>query len=118
MQKISEAFKQQRSGQARPDAVSRKAAHEQAVPSSYGVAVTPAVVDPPTSPSSSAQEDEAVLRQFDLDSKFGPCSGMSRLERWERAVRLGLDPPVQVRELVLRHGESTITNRCLWEHPY
>ena len=81
MQKISEAFKQQRSGLTRPDAVSKKAAQEPAVPSSYGVAAIPAVVDPPTSPSSTAQEDEAVLRQFDLDSKFGPCSGMSRLER-------------------------------------
>jgi hypothetical protein len=26
-------------------------------------------------------EEERVLRQFDLDTRFGPCAGMTRLER-------------------------------------
>lgn len=33
-------------------------------------------------------------------------------------MQLGLDPPVYVRELVLRHGEDSMFNRNLWEHPY
>lgn len=35
------------------------------------------------------------------NSKFGPCIGMTRLERWERAEKLGLAPPPAVRELLL-----------------
>jgi hypothetical protein len=26
-------------------------------------------------------EEERVLRQFDLDTRYGPCAGMTRLER-------------------------------------
>lgn len=29
-----------------------------------------------------------MLRQFDLASKYGPCTDLSRLERWERAFEL------------------------------
>ena len=37
-----------------------------------------------------------VLRSFDLDSRYGPCKGLGRRERWERARGLGLDPPPEV----------------------
>lgn len=37
-----------------------------------------------------------VLRKFDLSYEFGPCVGVSRLERWKRAEALGLEPPVKV----------------------
>ena len=33
-------------------------------------------------------EQEQILRQFDLASKYGPCLDMTRLERWERAFQL------------------------------
>ncbi|KAF9401534.1 hypothetical protein BGZ94_005190, partial [Podila epigama] len=33
-------------------------------------------------------EQEKLLRQFDLASKYGPCTDMTRLERWERALML------------------------------
>ncbi len=83
MQKISEAFKQQKSGPARADGLSKKLG-QQAVPSSHGVgasvAAAPAAAACPDPPSTDEQ-DEAALRQFDLNSTFGPCSGMSRLER-------------------------------------
>merc|ERR1712032_273526 len=45
--------------------------------------------------------DERTLRAFDLTSKYGPCTGMSRIERWDRAAGLGLNPPQQVRALLL-----------------
>ncbi|KAF9224077.1 hypothetical protein BS17DRAFT_703709, partial [Gyrodon lividus] len=40
-----------------------------------------------------------MLRFFDMSYEFGPCIGMTRLERWERAEAVGLDPPV--REILL-----------------
>jgi DNA polymerase delta subunit 4 len=33
------------------------------------------------------------LRQFDLNGRFGPLSGMTRMERWQRAFELGKNPP-------------------------
>lgn len=33
-------------------------------------------------------DSEKMLRQFDLASKYGPCTDMTRLERWERAFTL------------------------------
>lgn len=37
-----------------------------------------------------------MLRVFDNTYEFGPCVGMTRLERWERAQALGLNPPPEV----------------------
>ena len=35
--------------------------------------------------------------------------------RWERASRFKLDPPEEVKTLILRlGGESSAANRCLW----
>lgn len=45
-------------------------------------------------------EIEEVLRGFDLDIKFGPCIGITRMERWTRAERLGLKPPASIRSLL------------------
>jgi hypothetical protein len=36
--------------------------------------------------------DEKTLRLFDLDPTFGPCTGLSRLERYELALELGVEP--------------------------
>lgn len=41
------------------------------------------------------------LSRFDFDVRFGPYLGLSRLERWVRAQRLGLEPPSQVRDILL-----------------
>ena len=49
----------------------------------------------------SAPEIAAVnelLRQFDMTYRYGPCVGITRTTRWERARRLGLDPPSEVIE--------------------
>ncbi|KAH0605520.1 uncharacterized protein H6S33_004742 [Morchella sextelata] len=47
------------------------------------------------------QEDmslqDKVLRHWDMSSQYGPCMGVSRLERWKRAERMGLRPPALVR---------------------
>lgn len=35
-------------------------------------------------------EVEEQLQQFDMDMTYGPCIGMTRLRRWERAAAMGL----------------------------
>ncbi|XP_074551367.1 DNA polymerase delta subunit 4 isoform X2 [Halichoeres trimaculatus] len=73
------------------------------------------------------QEDEAKkvrenelqqLRQFDLDWRFGPCTGISRLERWERAKLHNLNPPEEIRYLLLQTNTDPEYNKSLWsEYP-
>lgn len=41
-----------------------------------------------------------ILRVFDTSYKYGPCIGITRLERWQRAQALGLNPPVEVHEIL------------------
>ncbi|KAF9933199.1 hypothetical protein BGZ67_004384 [Mortierella alpina] len=48
-------------------------------------------------------KEEKTLRQFDLASMYGPSLDLTRLERWERAFSLGLDPPQTIKDLLLKH---------------
>ncbi|KAJ2986994.1 hypothetical protein NUW58_g4752 [Xylaria curta] len=52
------------------------------------------------------QEDltvaEKILRYWDVSSQYGPCVGVSRLKRWQRADRLGLNPPVEVLAVLMQ----------------
>ncbi|KAJ4980708.1 hypothetical protein NE237_031545 [Protea cynaroides] len=57
-------------------------------------------------------ESEELLKQFDMNIAYGPCIGMSRLDRWDRANNLGLDPPKEVVDL-LRGGKVGL--ECLWD---
>ncbi|XAR54280.1 hypothetical protein NMG60_11029339 [Bertholletia excelsa] len=57
-------------------------------------------------------EKEEVLRQFDMNMAYGPCLGMTRLARWERAQSLGLNPPEEVGHLL---RESNVRPECLWD---
>ncbi|XP_077575216.1 DNA polymerase delta subunit 4 isoform X2 [Stigmatopora nigra] len=67
---------------------------------------------------SSLNQDQEKLRQFDLDWKFGPCTGISRLQRWERAKLHGLNPPEDIRDLLLLKQDGQDYNLSLWsEHP-
>ncbi|XP_038998269.1 DNA polymerase delta subunit 4-like isoform X1 [Hibiscus syriacus] len=49
-------------------------------------------------------EEQQVLRQFDMNMEFGPCIGIPRIDRWERARRLGLNPPKEI-ESILKRGK-------------
>ncbi|KAK1778440.1 DNA polymerase delta, subunit 4-domain-containing protein [Copromyces sp. CBS 386.78] len=49
---------------------------------------------------------EKLLRYFDVNSRYGPCIGITRLKRWQRAERLGLNPPLEVLAVLLREEES------------
>lgn len=44
---------------------------------------------------------EKVLRHFDMTFKYGPCTGITRLQRWKRAEELGLHPPIEVLAVIL-----------------
>ncbi|KAI1372280.1 hypothetical protein F4677DRAFT_432946 [Hypoxylon crocopeplum] len=52
------------------------------------------------------QEDltlaERVLRYWDVSSQYGPCVGISRVKRWKRAEKLGLNPPLEVLAILRR----------------
>ncbi|KAI0125047.1 DNA polymerase delta, subunit 4-domain-containing protein [Xylariales sp. AK1849] len=51
---------------------------------------------------------EKVLRYFDVSSQYGPCVGIDRMKRWQRAERLGLNPPVEVLAVLLKEeGKGT-----------
>ncbi|KAF9387625.1 hypothetical protein CPC16_006936 [Podila verticillata] len=49
-------------------------------------------------------ETEKILRQFDLSSKYGPSTDITRLERWERASLLGLKPPQEIKDTLLKNS--------------
>ncbi|SPO21119.1 related to DNA polymerase delta subunit 4 [Ustilago trichophora] len=58
---------------------------------------------------------QQILRVFDLDPNYGPCMGMSRLERWQRAKDLDLDPPQEIHDILITkegvkyHKENVFT---------
>lgn len=58
-------------------------------------------------------KEEEVLRQFDMNMAYGPCLGMSRVDRWDRACRLGLNPPKDVRTLLDLGSDAR--SQCLWD---
>jgi DNA polymerase delta subunit 4 len=41
-----------------------------------------------------------ILRNFDLSPRYGPCVGMTRLERYRRAEKMGLKPPIEVLQIL------------------
>lgn len=52
--------------------------------------------------ASERSESLEILKQFDFASKYGPCLGITRSQRWARASALGLDPPPAVIETLAR----------------
>ncbi|KAG6850666.1 hypothetical protein H0H93_010394 [Arthromyces matolae] len=54
----------------------------------------------PTIHSNGQGKIHEILRCFDMSYEYGPCVGVSRLERWERAHLLGLDPPKEVKDIL------------------
>jgi DNA polymerase delta subunit 4 len=69
---------------------------------------TAAAAQPPLSSS-----EEKELRGFDLIQKWGPCYGLSRAERWNRASKLGLEPPSRIFDLLQRVPSSSTAAQSL-----
>ncbi|KAI1411284.1 DNA polymerase delta, subunit 4-domain-containing protein [Hypoxylon sp. FL1857] len=59
------------------------------------------------------QEDltlaEKVLRYWDVSSQYGPCVGITRMKRWKRADKLGLNPPLEVLAVLLKEEAKSAT---------
>lgn len=69
-------------------------------------------------PAEEAGNAEQLLRRFDLEPKYGPCCGVSRSERWERAQRLGIDPPpAGLKALEVSREERSILDQRQWSSP-
>ncbi|KAM9660088.1 DNA polymerase delta subunit 4 isoform 2-T2 [Trichechus inunguis] len=69
----------------------------------------------PRSPSGDVDEAELeLLRQFDLAWQYGPCTGITRLQRWHRAEQMGLDPPLKVHEVLRTHLGDPRFQCSLW----
>ncbi len=47
--------------------------------------------------TSNKQQDIPELINFDYTNTFGPSRGITRLQRWERAKRFGLNPPLEIK---------------------
>jgi DNA polymerase delta subunit 4 len=104
--KVTELFRQQRRSRSGKDLATADPTSDGTAVSSRGLISVP---DP--------EEVELVLRQFDFNTTFGPAMGISRLERWERASKLNLNPPQEVKVLILTCGVESIHNKNVWEHP-
>ncbi|KDQ13951.1 hypothetical protein BOTBODRAFT_33071 [Botryobasidium botryosum FD-172 SS1] len=50
-----------------------------------------------------------ILRAFDLSYEYGPCIGVSRLDRWNRAKAIGMSPPEAVRQILMTKQGSEDT---------
>lgn len=69
---------------------------------------------PKPSTSKAEENDLRLLRDFDLNWVYGPCMGITRLERWNRAEKHGLNPPAEVKQLVLANAEDEQYTHCVW----
>ncbi|KAM9278344.1 DNA polymerase delta subunit 4 [Morus bassanus] len=76
---------------------------------------SPPAEEPPLPPPDPALLE--MLRRFDLAWEYGPCTGITRLQRWERAQALGLSPPSPVRDALLEHQDNPDVTYSLW-HEY
>ena len=43
---------------------------------------------------------DLALEAFDKNTKYGPCVGIPRSQRWRRAQRLNLKPPTEVMAII------------------
>lgn len=57
--------------------------------------------------SAEADDDEQLLRRFDLEPMYGPSVGLSREERWKRASAMGLCPPAEVLQALQANPQSS-----------
>lgn len=73
----------------------------------------PASLDTREPPLPLTEEQERLLKDFDLRSRFGAAAGVDRLVRWERAHRLGLNPPDAVQKILLEYAEVPEVRRCV-----
>lgn len=52
---------------------------------------------------------ERRLAAFDCNPLYGPCCGITRLERWERAKTFNLNPPEDLPALLWLPGVNSLS---------
>ncbi|XP_031552455.1 DNA polymerase delta subunit 4-like [Actinia tenebrosa] len=57
----------------------------------------------------------SLLKEFDLNSEYGPCIGISRLQRWERAEKFGLHPSQDIKDIITQHLDDETYTECIWK---
>jgi len=59
-----------------------------------------------------------ILRVFDLSDEYGPCIGVTRMERWQRANDMDMNPPPEVYEILSTQEarEKEEYSKCVFEH--
>ncbi len=62
--------------------------------------------------SSVVTDDEFLLLRFDFDPTYGPRCGITRLERYNRANKLNLAPPVVILEAIRRTPTKMYNNEA------
>ncbi|XP_020022717.1 DNA polymerase delta subunit 4 isoform X1 [Castor canadensis] len=67
-------------------------------------------------PQPPSEEEVALelLRQFDLAWRYGPCTGITRMQRWHRAEQMGLEPPPEVHQVLKTHLGDPRFQLSLW----
>ncbi|XP_047631086.1 DNA polymerase delta subunit 4 [Phacochoerus africanus] len=70
--------------------------------------------EPEPPPPSVDEAELELLRQFDLAWQYGPCTGITRLQRWHRAEQMGLAPPPEVRQVLQTHPGDPRFQCSLW----
>ena len=56
-------------------------------------------------------DNEEFLKRFDLDPRFGPSIGLTRIERYENAYKFELNPPSNIPSIV----QKTNSNICYFD---
>ncbi|BDA45476.1 probable DNA polymerase delta subunit 4 at C-terminar half [Coccomyxa sp. Obi] len=55
-----------------------------------------------------------ALKSFDLAMKYGPCTGLKRLARWQRAETLGLSPPLEIKRILEGLPDDHALQHNIW----
>jgi hypothetical protein len=58
----------------------------------------------------------AILEAFDKNTKYGPCVGIPRSQRWARAQRLNLSPPPEVMAIIEASHDELIERDIFCTH--
>ncbi|KAK1431327.1 hypothetical protein QVD17_07784 [Tagetes erecta] len=107
--------KKKNAGISKPSSSKSKSKSKNAATFGANIAQPPALV---SHGSLDLQENrdanEEVLRQFDMNMVYGPCVGMKRIDRWNRASSLGLSPPDDVYRL-LTSAKTEVCAGSLWD---
>ncbi|CAL8113229.1 unnamed protein product [Orchesella dallaii] len=65
----------------------------------------------------SENEQLDLLRNFDITLNYGPCRGISRRERYLRALKFNLEPVPDkiILEILDDHGNDDKFEHCIWD---